>query len=119
MTAQPKSISGTDTSEISASLRDARNDLSDQIETLKSDFASLAQTVSGLATSGAESVKAEAANRARKAGEAGDAAAHAALAQVEERGAELADYARRKPLVALAAAAGAGLIIGYLTAPRK
>lgn len=101
------------------SLNDATSDVTNQLATLKADLAGLADAVRTLSGAGAAVAKDEAQAQVARAAEAG----HAAQKKVTEattQGAEMiADYARNKPMTALAVAAGAGLLIGLLTAPRK
>lgn len=102
-----------------ASVSDASSDVSEQIAALKSDFAGLADAINKLSGAGAAAIKTEAVARAERAGEAGAAASQRAVDAAHQGTDAIADYARNKPFMALAAAAGAGLLIGLLTAPRK
>lgn len=97
----------------------ARADLISQIDALKGDISELTETVSKLASSGAGVAAKRASAKAHAVGDAGRETAARAAERFEQNTEQLADYARRKPLVALAAAAGAGLLIGYLTTPRR
>lgn len=100
-------------------LTDATTDVAQQLNVLKDDFAGLAAAVQNLTGTGAAVAKGEAKAKIAAASEAGEIAAHHAIGQANEGAAAVARYAREKPMVALAAAAGAGLLIGLLTSPRK
>ncbi len=101
--------------EASKDLSAAQADLSDRIDTIKADIAALAKSVSALAGTGAEAAKTEAARRAANLGREGEEAARRA----QEGGEAVTGYVRKEPVIALAAAAGAGLLIGMLSARRR
>lgn len=105
--------------EASKDLSAAQADLSDRIDTIKADIAALAKSVSALAGTGAEAAKTEAARRAATLGREGEAAARAATRRAQEGGEAVAGYVRKEPVIALAAAAGAGLLIGMLSVRRR
>ncbi|MEM8755920.1 MAG: hypothetical protein AAGF90_23445 [Pseudomonadota bacterium] len=98
---------------------DPAADLVDQLQALKTDFNGLAKAVSALATDRADAVKGEATATAQRVADTGTAMAEDAAAAAMRQSDALIEYARRKPMVALAAAAGVGLLIGFATAPRK
>lgn len=102
-----------------ADLDSATSDVAEQLSVLKADFASLAAAVQDLTGAGAAAAKDEAKARVQAANQAGEAAAQQALQRANAGAGALANYAREKPMIALAAAAGAGLLLGMLTAPRK
>ncbi len=105
--------------ETSKDLSAAQADLSDRIDTIKADIAALAKSVSALAGTGAEATKAEVARRAADLGREGEEAARMAARRAKEGGEAVTGYVRKEPVIALAAAAGAGLLIGMLTARRR
>ncbi|QIE55688.1 DUF883 family protein [Pikeienuella piscinae] len=100
-------------------LDDARAELSEQIAVLRKDLAGLAGSLKTLTASGVDAASAAAQRKARAAGDAGAQVADSALEAAARNSERVADYAREKPLHALAIAAGAGLLIGYLSAPRR
>ncbi len=102
-----------------AEIDDATADVAAQLSALKSDFAGLADAVQALTGTGAAVAKDSAKTKIAAVGEASELAAQQAVGRANEGVAAVAKYAREKPMVALAAAAGAGLLIGMLTAPRK
>ena len=102
-----------------AQLDDATTDVAAQLSALKADFAGLAAAVQTLTNAGASVVKEEAATKLETANKAGEAAAAQVVDGAQAKADAIATYAREKPMLALAAAAGAGLLIGMLTAPRK
>lgn len=116
-TANPKSTNSDGKGR--SDLSDATTDVAHQLNALKDDFASLAAAVQNLTGTGAAVAKGEAKAKIAAASEAGEVAAHHAIGQANEGAAAVARYAREKPMVALAVAAGAGLLIGLLTSPRK
>lgn len=97
----------------------AKDDVAKQLEALKADFAGLAAAVQTLTTTGTHAAKETVSSKVQAAGDAGEVAAREALERVNEGSDAIAAYAREKPMMALAVAAGAGLLIGFLTAPRK
>lgn len=101
------------------SLDDAREDVAVQIAALKVDMANLAESVGALASTGAATAKSAAKKKANEAIETGRSAQDAAAEAAIDAGARVSHFAREKPFVALAAAAGLGLLVGMLTAPRK
>jgi len=98
---------------------EASQDVSAQLSALKADFAGLASAIQSLAGAGTDAAKDQARAKIAAASERGEELAHRAQEKANQGTAAIADYAREKPFVALAAAAGAGLLIGFLTAPRK
>lgn len=100
-------------------LDDARADLADQIAVLRKDLAGLAGSLKTLTASGVDAASVAAQRKARAVGDAGAHAADSALDAAARNSERVADYAREKPLHALAIAAGAGLLVGYLSAPRR
>lgn len=100
-------------------VNEATADVTAQMTALRDDFANLAKAVSVLAGAGAGAAVDEASARAEAVGGAGKAVAKSAADTIAERGEMIIDYAQRKPLAALAVAAGVGLLVGYATAPRK
>lgn len=99
--------------------KEAKDDLSLQIEMLKKDVSGLIESVGKLATSGKEVAKTTAKTHAATAKAKGQEHADAAMTQLNARAQQVTDYAREKPFHALAIAAGAGLLLGMLTSPRK
>lgn len=97
----------------------AKAELSGEIETLKGDISKLSDAVSRLASSGVNAASDEANSRARALSRSGKDVAARASDEFDVKTRQLADYARQRPFAALAAAAGAGLLIGLLTAKRK
>lgn len=102
-----------------AELDIATTDVAEQLDALKTDFANLAAAVQNLTGAGASVVKDEAKAKVHAANDAGEAAARQALETATSGAESITRYAREKPMMALAAAAGAGLLLGMLTAPRK
>lgn len=102
-----------------AALDAARADLADQIAVLRKDIDALAGALKTLTRTGVDAAAAGAAKRAKAAGEAGAEAAESALDAVARNGERVSGYAREKPFQALAIAAAAGLLLGYLTASRR
>ncbi len=98
---------------------DATQDVAAQLNALQKDFAGLAASVQNLTGVGASVASDGARAKLAAASDAGEMVAHQALERANEGVATISNYARQKPMVALAAAAGAGLLIGLLTSPRK
>ncbi len=98
---------------------EARSALAAQIDTIKTDLASLADAVRHVAVAGGGAAKAEATRRASDIARGGEGAARAALAKAEGQKEAALGFARREPALALAAAAGAGLLIGLFASSRR
>ena len=119
MAATTKSASTNIPANGRAEVAEATDDVAAQLSALKTDFAGLAAAIQTLTGAGTVVAKDTAKAKIAEASEAGELAAQQAVSKANESAAAIANYAREKPLVALAAAAGAGLLLGYLTAPRK
>ena len=94
------------------------DDLSAQVETLKSDIAALTKTIADLTKAKGE----EASDTLRARAESARATGDAQVAELQEQatqGMEAAeDYVRRNPATALGVAAGVGVLVGLLSARR-
>jgi len=88
--------------------------LEEQITALRADISSIVQSLGNLGQSGGETLRATLAEKAEALRADGEAhlagASHSAQAAL----ADVTDYARRKPVQALAMAGGLGLLFGLL-----
>lgn len=118
MSTQLKSVADKNSAK-SESLSDAQADLAAQIDTIRAELAALAKSVGAVAGTGAEAAKTEVARRAVDLGRKGEATAREAARRAEAGGAAVTGYVRKEPMIALAAAAGTGLLLGLLSARRR
>lgn len=93
-------------------------DLSVQVEQLKTDISALTQTIADLSANKGEELADTVRRRAETARARGEAQLHDLQRQARDGldGAE--DYVRRNPATALGIAAGVGVLVGMLSARR-
>lgn len=97
----------------------AREDFEAQIVAMRKDIEGLANALKALAETGADAAKTSAAGRLRDAEKAGENALRNAAELAAENRERLTHYTQEKPMMALAIAAGIGLLVGLLTSSRR
>ncbi len=92
------------------------NQLSDQIETLKSDIAAITKTLADLGKTTKDAAVTGAKAKATELRDTGEQQMRAAQARAEDYGHQAAEAVRNQPAAAVGIAAGLGFLIGFLTA---
>lgn len=88
--------------------------LEEQITALRADIASIVQSLGHLGQTGGETLRTTLAEKAEALRTNGEAHLADASHSAEAALADVTDYARRKPMHALAMAGGLGLLLGLL-----
>lgn len=93
-------------------------DLSKQLEQLRSDVSELTKTVGELSRGQVTELRSRAEQRAAELRARGRETAEHAMARARDAEQQAEDYIRERPLQSLAFAAALGVVIGFLTRPR-
>lgn len=89
--------------------------LSHQIETLKSDIASISQTLVDMGAARSEAVANDASRKVAHIRKQGEQTLQDAQAKVEDLTHQATDAVRQQPAAAVGLAVGVGFALGYLT----
>lgn len=90
-------------------------DLTQQVETLRSDLAGLTEIIADLGKAQGERLGAAAAEKVKQAQDAGKAAADVAAERAELARMQSTDFIRTQPATALGVAVGVGFLIGWMS----
>ena len=93
-------------------------DLAEQMEALKSDFASLSKTLADYGKTKGNQIADAAENGVKSASEAGKVHAQKLKSQAVDIGHQAEDFVAEKPAISLGIAAGAGFLAGLLASRR-
>ncbi|NCO20752.1 MAG: DUF883 domain-containing protein [Rhodobacterales bacterium] len=93
-------------------------DLSEQLEALKADIATLTHTIGDIGRSKGEEVAGTLRGQAEAARDAGAAQIADVQRQLVSGAHDAEDYVRRNPATALGIAAGVGVLVGLISARR-
>lgn len=89
--------------------------LSDQIEALKSDIASISQTLVDMGTVRRDAVVSEASDKVAHLRKRSEQQLHDAQAKVEDIANQTTEAVRQQPAAAVGIAVGLGFMLGFLT----
>ena len=93
-------------------------DLAEQLEALKTDFASLSKTLADFGKTKGHQIADAAENGVKSAAEAGKAHTQKLKSQAIDMGHHAEDFVTEKPAISLGIAAGAGFLAGILATRR-